>query len=315
MKKACLSCIVVILGICLLSSVAWSASKGTLVTKPGYIMFNDQYAISGDVNGYKDCSLGGTDMVEIRVWSSDGSFGGMELYIGVMYKKFYKCSTGQFSPSRLKFNFNVSGITGGPTGNAVHDILRWYKDTNGDPQERCESNPGYISEGLHVPLAVNVRWIPGMGDDQVQFAIDPDPTHPGTDARSVTQSSVDNYYTDDDNITYFCTRTEPNYELAPYIVYIIDYGDSGFNVQPVASSKDKKPVPVTWIVKANGPASLFVIKDDYPGEKVPLISDFSLPFEFAVSLVPLTVYPPTAAKGAPAKYSTISTTWGEIKGE
>jgi hypothetical protein len=313
MKKAYFSCVVVILGICLLNSVAWSASKGTLVTKPGYIMFNDQYAISGDGKVYKDCSLDGTDMVEIRVWSSDGSFGGMELYIGVMYKKFYKCSTGQFSPSRLKFNFNVSGITGGPTGNAVRDILRWYKDANGVPQERCESKPGYIFEGLHVPLSVNVRWIPGAGDDQVQFGIDPDPTNPGTDARSVTQDSVNNYYTDDDNTTYFCTRTEPNYELAPYVVYIIDYGDSGFNAQPVAWSEGKKPVPVTWIVEASGPASLFVIKDDYTGGKVDLTHYPSLPFEFAVSLKPITSYPVTAQ--APPKVNTISTTWSEIKGE
>lgn len=323
MKKFYLSFMAVILGICLFTSIAWSAAA-PLSAKPGYVMFrdSDQDMIHSDGSGvYKDCSLGGTDMVKIRVLAN-GSSSNMELYFGVMEKQFYTCDIGQWSSRRLKFNFNVSGITGSePTGSAVRDILRWYKDKdiNGDDVYKERSaTPGHIDDGsLHVPIAVNIRWISGAGDDQVQFAIDPvSNTIPaGSDTRVVTQGSVDSYYDGDTDQRYFCTRAEPNLEPFPYVVYVIDYGDNGFDVKPIAFNKAKKPV--TWIVKTKTGNSgdlvrLFVVKDEYWGEKVYLTSYSSLPFEFAVSLNPISAYPTTASP-APPRSDNVSATWGEIK--
>ena len=135
--------------------------------------------------------------------------------------------------------------------------------------------------------------------------------------KAVTQDSVNSFYNNDTNVIYWCTRTEPDREPAPYVIYNIDYGaQEGFDVQPAQWGTDGKPV--TWIVKtkarrSNNPVRLYVLKDNEYGQAVYLANYSSLPFEFAVSLKPITSYPVTAQ--APPKINTISTTWGEIKGE
>jgi hypothetical protein len=191
-----------------------------------------------------------------------------------MQKSFYKCGFGTFSSRRVKFNFNVSGIVGSqPTGNAVRDILRWYKDGNGTLQERSSNpvtNPGFIDDdSLHAPICVY-----RTGHSQFQFGIDPTPnsTPSGSNLKAVTQVRVDSFYNNDTNVIYWCTRTEPDREPAPYVIYNVDYGDKeGFDVQPVQWGTDGKPV--TWIVKTNArrpnnPVRLYVLKDNEYGQAV-----------------------------------------------
>ncbi len=290
----------------------------TSLSYPGYVMFRDssQDVIRSDGGGvYTDCGiLGGTDMVEVNVWD-DGTFRYVNFYPGVMYYPFYKCVLGTFSPRRVQFHFNVSGIptsqlepAGDQSGNAVREILRWYKGTNGVYPERSTTNKGFIDDySLHGPIRVY-----RTGHSQIQFAIDPAPEL--DDPKAVTQDSVNGYYTDDDNINYWRTIGS-DYEHKPYVIYNIEYGKKGFEVQPVGDEgPDGKPV--TWIIrtktrKGNSPVRLYVIKDDYYGEKVYLTDYPDLPFEFAVSLNPLDSYP--SASTAPPKDSNISTTWGRIK--
>jgi len=278
----------------------------TFTSYPGYVMFRDssQDKIWSDgVRIYADCSKGGTDMVEICTWD-DGTFKYVNFYPGVMQKSFYNCAFGTFSSRSVKFKFNVSGIVGSQaTGNAVRDILRWYKAGS----ERTTSL-GYIDDNsLHAPILVY-----RTGHSQLQFVPDPDPQN--ANEKAITQGSVNNYYTGDTDIIYWCTRTEPDYEPKPYVIYNFDFGaQEGFEVLTVVNGR-------TWIVRtksrrANNPVRLYVIKNDYNGEKVYLTSYASLPFEFAVSLDPFSNNEYPSLSQAPPRIDNISTTWGEIKEE
>jgi hypothetical protein len=326
MKKGTFNKVTLLFCVVILSSWAISvavagkpADKGkpsfTYSRYSGYVMLRDgnQDLIRSDNLGeYADCGNGGTDLVEVGVWD-DGTFKYVYFYPGVMEKPFYECDPGTFSTRRVKFHFNVSGIpisqeppAGDPAGNAVQQILRWYRDA-GVYKER--SVDGFITDNsLHAPICVY-----RTGHSKIQFVIDPAPTAetPGSDPEAVTQESVDDYYaTTEDNVTYWCTSDEP----APYVIYHIEYDKRGFEVEPVDWDADGKPV--TWIArtkakKGKSPAQLYVIKDNADGAKVYLTDYPNLPFEFAVSLFPFNGYP--GGNLAPARHSSISTTWGDIK--
>jgi hypothetical protein len=297
-------------------SVAWAGKPPrTSTTKPGYAMFRDgaQDVIKSDGGGaYVDCTLGGEDLVQINVWDADGSLRWVRFFPGKLYYTFEWCSSETPSTRRIKFCFDVSKIST-RTGNAVHDILRWYKD-GADYRERSTTTPGFIDDNsLHAPIMVNIVAYRSIGDDHVQFAVDPlgDVLNPGADPRAITQTSVDGYYPDDTNVDYLDTweLPSPQYEPAPYIIYFLDYGNNGFVVEPVAWDQGK---PVTWIIKTakrkpNNPVRLCVKIGDPSGPNVYLAEyPNGVPFELTVSLNPL-------ISGAPSKDSTLSATWGEIK--
>lgn len=158
-------------------------------------------------------------------------------------------------------------------------------------------------------------------DDLIQFVIEPDTDSPGEDPRAVTSPRVDDFYSDDDNLVYWDTSGEP----APYIIYHIvfegdggDPGFVGFTATPV--DFDRKGKPITWVIapkEVEGkplPMRLCVASPDwFEGREGVTLATYEdgLPFEFAVSIVPLTEYP--GASAAPARHRSISTTWGDIK--
>jgi hypothetical protein len=159
-----------------------------------------------------------------------------------LYYTFGWCSSETPSTRRIKFCFDVPKIST-PTGNAVRDILRWYKNTERVYEERS-TNPGFIDDkSLHAPIMVNIVAYRSIGDDHVQFAVDPlgDVLNPGADPKAITQTSVDDYYPDDTNVDYLDTweLPPPQYEPAPYIIYFFDYGNNGFVVEPVAWEQGK----------------------------------------------------------------------------
>jgi hypothetical protein len=218
----------------------------------------------------------------------------------------------------VKFLFNVSNIpviqptpvdilSGSADG--VHDILRWYRDKDGSYKERCKDSAdsatlGFIDDkSLHTPVCVH-----SFPTDRIQFVIDPNakPDVYGTDPKAITLEREQAFYTTpDDDGPYWYTYDEP----ANYIVYNLDYGSGGFVVK-VAQTDPKTKKPVTWTISAIGkPVRLFVWLLDLPTEIELMRYPDGLPFEFAVSLNPLTSY----VKAAPRKDSTLSSPWGEIK--
>ncbi len=291
-----------------LASIAFGGKPSfNYYPQPGYVMFNDstQYVIRSDGGGvYADCSYDGTDMVQLSIWD-DGTFQGLHFYPGVMQKSFYNCAFGTFSLRRVNFYFNVSGITatqpaGDQNGNAVLEILRWINES-GD--FRTDAS-GFINDGsLHVPMDLY-----RTGHAWIQFGIDPTPSsiQPGSNPKAVTQDSVNSFYDGDIDTAYWCTRTEPDREPAPYVLYNIDYGRNGVDVQSINSR--------TWRIKTKArkptdPVRLYVRKDNQSGQAIYLLNYASVPFELIASLDPITSYP----NPAPPKTNTISTTWGELK--
>ena len=135
---------------------------------PGYVMFNNdpQFVIQGDGGVYADCFHGGEDMVTINIWD-DGTFQGLHFCTGT----FYNCD-GEVELQKVKFNFNVSGITeaqpaGDQDGDAVREILRWYRYANGY-HYRTDSN-GYIDTGINVCMHLY-----RTGHAWIHFMIDPE---------------------------------------------------------------------------------------------------------------------------------------------
>lgn len=334
MKKLVL---IIALLLVVLYSTAYAAPPSG--SKAGYVMFNndDSNVIRSDGKGvYKDCSLGGTDQVEIRL-TNTGEFNYLRFYPGVMKKTFFNCSE-TYSTRRVKFYFNVSNIPvtqTAPAGSdpekypdrAVQEILRWYKES-GVYKERSNNTSFIDDNSLHTPICVHYPqpYDPPIVD-HIQFALDPNPyPSPGTDSLSITQSSVDNFYPEEtDNKDYWTTK--PPGECAPYIVYTLVYGKVdvvngkyiytyGFDVTPVQWGKNKKPV--TWIVRTkNVIPHLIVVENDFGNPSITLTTySDPLPFEFAVSLNPIPDdFKFSSFKKAPPKIDTVSTTWGNIKGE
>ena len=338
--------IMVVLCICLLTSIAWSVpptdkpnnAPANNTTKYGYAMFRDagtDQILSDDRRQYIDCKIrgeAGEDMVKINVNNKDGSLNWAEFYPGKMYAHYP-----DFPPSTrtVKFsNFNVAGSEVVPEYNegeheAVHEILGWYKDSNGIMQERNINNPGC----LHVPILINMknRVSSFQFDDAIQFAIEPDVEKPGDDVQAVTISKVDAFYDGDpllDSSSYFCTAEPTEAEPVPYIIYQIVFGTTvggaingvdGFDIDPI--DWDRKNKPITWRITPKSEVDMVLCVaspnwngnwSTWTGKWIPLATyTGGLSFELVISLVPLEEYP--NGNAAPAKYSSISTTWGDIK--
>jgi hypothetical protein len=127
------------------------------------------------------------------------------------------------------------------------------------------------------------------GSDLVQFVVDPNPLSPpkpppqidaaGTDPRAITQTKVDDFYPDDANVDYW--DTGQNGWENNQIVYFLDYGPQGFNVEPILDSNGNQ---VTWVFTTNNvePVKLYVYK--HRGGTVYLAQYDAVPFQFAVSV-------------------------------
>jgi len=290
---------------------------------------NGNYQILSDEKGqYIDCKKGGEDLVQINI-NSDGSLNWAEFYPGRMYYHYPK-----YPPSTrtVIFNFGVAdpGIISGYGGmphEAIHEILRWYRDSSGNLQERNTKSPGFLNYGgLHVPIMINTknRTSSFPFDDVIQFAIEPDVANPGSHEQAVTIPKVDAFYGGDpgplDTSSYFCTAGSTGSEPAPYIIYqIVSDATNGdwFDVGVIA--RDRRGKPITWSIKPK--SGVYNIKlcvgtpnfggswSTWGGEWI-YLTEYTggLSFELILSLNPI-------ASGAPARYSSSSTTWGEIKGK
>jgi len=287
-----------------------SASNPSSVDKYGYAMFKDgdsDWIWSDEKGQYIDYRNNGEDKVLINVNTGNGSLNYIQFYPGKMYQYNSIPST-----RSVQFRFNVSGISGQPTGIAVRDILRWYKD-GGNYTER--SINGWVDDkSLHTPiLASSSKFYLNI----IQFVVEPNVDNPGTDPKAITLEKVRDYYNQPE-LNYWYTTDEP----AKYIIYTIDYGISekgknGFIITPIQWDSKKKPT--TWIIKSNPtrttPVKLSVKTPDFYGQTVVLAQYTNVPFELAVSLNPLSSYPVYGSSLAPGKNRNASTTWGEIKGK
>jgi hypothetical protein len=320
--KAILVFCVIVLSLCLVS-LALAGKPVSVTTKYGYVMFRDagtDKITSDDGRQYVDCHIsGGEDRVKIGILNSNNSLYWVNFYPGRMYQDY---PTFHPSTRSVKFNFNVAGSSvvlgyNGGANEAVQEILRWYKDANGAYQDRTDAT-GFINDrSLHAPIIVNGKNNPTFSplpyDDFIQFAIEPNPNviNPGTDVKAVTLPKVNNFYDGDStNLSYWYTADELGVQYIIYHIVFDNTGSQGFTITPVAW--DKKGKPVTWTITSSAAMKLCVATPSWNGSWVTLTTYDSLPFAFAVSLVPLTGYP---VSKAPAKYSTASTMWGEIKGK
>lgn len=232
-------------------------------------------------NGRGDNPLKGEDRIEVFFQGND--FLKLFLYVGRMQ---WYYNPAPASSRRAEFHFNI----GQPAhkfddyqdNKAVFDILKKYKD--GDSYvDRDLNNP----RSIHIPIIIYKNDVDG--NDLVQFTVDPNPLSPpkpppqidaaGTDPRAITQTKVDDFYPDDTNIDYW--DTGQNGWENNQIVYVLDYGPQGFNVETL---KDSKGNPVTWVFTTNNvePVKLYVYK--YQDGTVYLAQYDAVPFQFAVSV-------------------------------
>jgi len=136
------------------------------------------------------------------------------------------------------------------------------------------------------------------GSDRVMFVVDPSPLDPskqepfvdahGTDIRAITQSRVNEFYPDDENVDYVDTGdSNPGYENNQ-IMYILDYGANGFKIEPVTGSDSMRK----WVFTTSNaePVNLCVNKAirDNDGKIIQyslleLAQYDSIPFQFVVS--------------------------------
>ena len=279
-------------------SVVW-AKKGKpreYRTEYGYAMLRDgdDDVIKSDGGGqYEDCTLGGEDLVEIDIYNDDNSLRRIHAVLGKM-----TYHHPEYLPSnrRVNFWFDIHRELAF-TGNAVYDILRWYREGSAYT-ERVST--GFLNDNtVHPSIHIYTT-----GKGKVQFGVDPG--HNGTNPKAITQTVVDAFYDDDENVDYW---DNSEYGEAGLIIYTLYYGDNGFDVVPIDWEGDK---PVTWIAttKSLEPVKLGVDRYGKRGKgahKVVYLSEYSVvPFQLTVSLNGFTQL-------APRKHNTLSTSWGELK--
>ena len=292
------------------TSVAWAkkppdngkpSHRREYRTEYGYAMLRDG---NGDViksdglGQYKDCTLGGEDLVQIDIYNDDNSLRFVDVYAGKM-----TYHHPDYSPSsrRVNFHFNIHGGTKTSAyedNKAVYDILRWYRD--GDTYVERSSHSGFLDDNsVHASIFMYVN-----GKDKIQFMVDAG--HEGTDPKAITQAAVDAFY-DDDVDGYYWDTSE--YDEGGQIIYTLRYGDNGFDVVPIDWEGDK---PVTWVITTKNlePVKLTVCRYSKVGKgmrRVTCLSEYSAaPFQFTVSLKSLTQL-------APKKDNNLSSSWGKIK--
>jgi len=270
----------------------------------GYAMLDDSMAIQSDGGGqYTDCTKGGEDFVQVEIYYDDsGKFRTIDVVLGRME---YFHPGEPVSTRRVNLCFDVLGskIPENYVDNeAVYDILKQYKDSSGNYQDRND-NPltNFIDDkSVHAEIYANET-----GAAVINFVVDP-----GSDClsdKAIDDKRVNDFYTwDDPNLNYKDTaEAEYGGVEAGQIFYSLSYAN-GFNV--VQSGR-------TWeITPKDGEVKLSVRKYRGPSSngacrRIYLATYTSVPFKLTVSLDPLA----GGSNQAPRRHGTVSTTWGEIK--
>jgi Tol biopolymer transport system component len=270
----------------------------TIVGKYCYAMFRDAETdmIGSDGRGqYADYNVilpNGKSEDWIDVYFQDDELLKVNFFAGKMQWHYNPAPP---SSRRAEFRFDIGKpskmLDDYANNKAVFDILTKYKD-----------NDKYVERDLNSPMSIHtVATIFANGADgnhRVVFVVDPSPLSPskqapsvdapGTDIRAITQTKVDEFYPDDENVDYVDTGDNNSGYENNQIIYILDYGTNGFNVKQVTSSDGKK----IWILTTNNtePVKLCVnraIRDDegkiIKFSLLELAQYDVLPFQFVIS--------------------------------
>ena len=306
-EKVLVACVISIL---LIGSVSISWAKKpsqppSYHPEYGYAILDDTMEIrSDDGSQYTDCTKGGEDFVQVEIYDDSGKFRTIDVVLGRME---YFHPGERVSERRVNLCFDVLGsiIPENYVGNeAVYDILKQYKDSSGDYQDRNGDPFTNFIDDNSVHAEIYVRET-GIG--VINFVVDP--KSDCLSDKAIDDKRVNDFYLwDDPNLNYKDTA-EPEYGgvEAGQIFYTLSHAN-GFNV--VQNGR-------TWeITPKGGEVTLSVRKYRNPNGKgvcrgIYLATYPSVPFKLTVSLDPLT----GGSNQAPGRHDTVSTTWGEIKSD
>jgi len=285
-----------------LVSITWA--KGKPHNKPpkyhieyGYTMLRDDgsdVVRSDDGRQYVDKHIAdGEDLVEIRIYDGDNALYRSDTFMGEVENQ---------STRKVNFFFDflqdATEITVPNENRAVYDILVWTDGTRSSRRGNLVDSKYCLNNDMaHLRVAIVETRDKGVFKGQIVFVVDAG--WDGTAPNAITQTTVNNFYGDDQDVNYG-TNT------LGHIIYYLDY-DNGFTIE------GEYPM---WVFTPNpGPVRLTTTKYKTKGKNgarfgVPLANYDYLPFQFTVSLNDL-----NSSLLAPRKYNTSSTIWGEIKGK
>lgn len=265
-------------------SVAW-AGKPPKPQPPKYgyakLQDGDGDVIKSDGGQYIDKHIvGGEDQVEIQTYDT-GAFYESCTFMGEVENQ----STRKVN---FLFDFLKDAVTKPGEGQAVYDILVWTDGTRNSRRGNLIVSKYCFNDGtVHAPVIVHED-----GTGRVQFVIDPDWN--GTSTNAVTQKTVNAFYGNDTDVSYWVNDYG-------HIIYSLYY-DDGFDINSESGKW-------TFTAKSGGKGVRLCVgklsgRKGGAHEIVTLATYNYLPFQLTVSTGPLL---------APGKYNTLSTTWGKIK--
>ncbi len=281
-----------------------------------YAMLDDDLAkvIRSDGNGqYSDTHILDAygDKVEVEVYD-DGSLKRLRAFMG-------KPELPYRSPRRVNFHVDLlnDAVTVPDEHQAVYDSLVWKKDLVGNERRgNLDNGKYYLDDGtVHFVAAFDPD-----GSNWCYFLVDlgcmaePNPEFP-----AVTQTYVDDFYTDDGNPLYWTSeQAEPNRkaDAHDHIIYEVYH-----NQLDIVATEYDEGKPITWLITPQEGATLLRVPQNIGTEKKPryeavqLATYQALPFRLVVSLNPLEGYtfPSETGGAAPQKFHNLSTSWGKLK--
>ena len=295
--KALVICVLILLLVAGIESgsITWAKGKPSkYYTECGYAKLRDDSddVISSDGGRqYIDKQIAdGEDLVEVQIYDGTNALYRSDTFMGEVENQ---------STRKVNFFFDflqdATEITVPNENRAVYDILVWNDGTKGTRRGNLVDSEYYLSDDTaHLRVAIVETRDKGVFKGQIVFVVDPG--WDGTAPNAKTQTTVNNFYGDDQDVNYG-TNT------LGHIIYYLDY-DNGFTIE------GEYP---TWVFRPNpGPVRLTTTKYKTKGKKgvrfvVTLAKYDYLPFQLTVSLNSL------APPAAPRKHNTLSTSWGKIK--
>ena len=282
-----------------LFSSAWAKGKppgkGELEyhTESGYAKLRDgdgDVIRSDDGRQYIDKHIAdGEDQVEFLIYDATSALYQSNTFMGEVENQ----STRKVN---FLFDFLNDAVTKPGEGQAVYDILAWTDGTRSSRRGNLVGSKYYPNDGtVHLKVTIAETREQGVFKGLVPFVVDPG--WGGTNPNAITQTAVNNFYGDDQDVNYK-TNT------LGHIIYYLDY-DNGFTIEGGYP---------TWTFILNpGPVRLTVVftkrKGKAPGGSVVTLATYDyLPFQLTVSLNDL-----SSSSPAPRKHNTLSTIWGKIK--
>jgi len=278
-----------------------------LVEEPGSVIASD----GGD---YMDLGLGGNDKVQVEIYDDNYELKFVRVFIGKMELPYR-------SPRRANFMFDLyedatDKLMG---GKAVYDSL--VKLSANGSRRGIEQPDGkyYLTDGtVHFLVRLDTS-----GFNECGFIVDPGClAAPASDPPPISQTTVDAFYDDDDNIQYWTPiqasleKDDPNIPRSwnrhkkadPHdqIAYFFYVNQLQFNATKFDNGK-----PYEWeiIPSPDATGELYVRHSDNYWSTVHLATYGGYPFKLLISLYPFT------GTLAPPKYDTLTSTWGKIKEE